>query len=226
MSLIRRSFITGAAGLLATPALAQFQAVPAPYVRGKENDPTTPGPLADGLVRVNLTTPEGDIILDLEARAAPITTANFLHYVDTKRMDSAEFYRSSHPPGAADFGVIQAGFPDHPEKLFKPIAHEPTSQTHLRHTHGTISMARFKPGSAAGDFFICVGDQTDLDADLTKPGDNLGFAAFGHVAAGMAVVKKIMAMPTDGVAKTPAMKGEILTHPVKITSARRVVPST
>jgi peptidyl-prolyl cis-trans isomerase A (cyclophilin A) len=226
MSLIRRSFITGAAGLVATPALAQFQAVPAPYVRGKENDPTAPGPLADGNVRVNLDTPEGLIVVDLEARVAPITSANFLHYVDTKRFDGAEFYRATHPPGVADFGVIQGGLPNHPERLFKPIAHEPTSKTHLRHSHGAISMARFAPGSALADFFICIGDQPDLDADLTKPGDNLGYAVFGHVAAGMAVVKKILAMPTEGVAKTPDMKGQILTHPVKITTARRVAPST
>ena len=221
MSLIRRSFITGAAGLAATPALAQFQSVPAPYVRGKESDPTTPGPLADGLVRVNLDTPEGLIVLDLEARVAPITSANFLHYVDTKRFDGAEFYRATHPPGEADYGVVQGGLPNNPERLFKPIAHEPTSTTHLRHSHGAISMARFAPGSALADFFICIGDQPYLDADLSKPGDNLGYAVFGHVASGMAVMKKILAMPTDGVPKSPDMKGQILTHPVKITTARR-----
>ena len=82
-------------------------------------------------------------------------------------------------------------------------------------------MARFAPGSALADFFICVGDQPYLDADLSKPGDNLGYAVFGHVASGMATVKKILAMPTDGVPKSPDMKGQILTHPVKITTARR-----
>lgn len=221
MFLKRRTLIVGAAAMAAGPALAQFQSVPAPYVRGKEADQATPGPLTDGLVRVNLDTPEGLIVLDLEARMAPITSANFLRYVDSKRFDGAEFYRATHPPGEADYGVVQGGLPDHPERLFKPIAHEPTSQTHLRHSHGAISMARFAPGSALADFFICVGDQPYLDADLSKPGDNLGFAAFGHVAAGMAVVKKILGMPTDGVAKSVDMKGQMLTKPIKITQARR-----
>jgi peptidyl-prolyl cis-trans isomerase A (cyclophilin A) len=221
MSLIRRSLIAGVAALAATPAWAQFEALPAPYQRGKENDPTTPGPLAEGLVRVNLDTPEGLIVVDLEAVKAPITSANFLRYVDAKRFDGAEFYRATHPPGEVDYGVIQGGLPDNPERLYKPIAHEPTTLTHLRHSHGAISMARFAPGSALADFFICVGDQHYLDANPQAAGDNLGYAVFGHVASGMATVKKILAMPTDGVAKTPDMKGQILTHPVKIATARR-----
>ena len=83
-------------------------------------------------------------------------------------------------------------------------------------------MAREKPGSAMADFFIAVGDAPYLDADPTKPGDNLGYAAFGQVAEGMEVVRAILAMPTDGKPRNPTMQGQILTEPVTITSAKRV----
>ena len=226
MLLKRRSFIAGAGLLAAGPALAQqgFQSIPAPYVRGNEKDPDTPGPLAEGMVRVNIETPEGPIVLDLNLAKAPITAGNFLKYVDGKRFDGATFYRASHPPGDANYGVLQGGLQNDPEKLLKPIAHEPTNKTGILHHHGTISMARNAPGTATADFFICIGDQSYLDADLSKPGDNQGFAAFGQVAAGMATVKKILAMPTGGKATNPVMKDEILAKPVKITSMRRAQP--
>jgi peptidyl-prolyl cis-trans isomerase A (cyclophilin A) len=227
MLLKRRSFIAGAGLLVAGPAFGQgFQSVPAPYVRGAEKDPTEPGPLAEGMVRVNLETSEGLIVLDLNVGKAPITAGNFLRYVDGKRFDgAATFYRASHPPGDADYGVLQGGLQNNPDKLLKAIAHEPTTKTGIQHRHGTISMARNAPGSATADFFICIGDQSYLDADPSKPGDNLGFAAFGQVASGMATVKKILAMPTGGKATNPVMKDEMLAKPVPIKSARRAAPA-
>jgi peptidyl-prolyl cis-trans isomerase A (cyclophilin A) len=109
-----------------------------------------------------------------------------------------------------------------PAKLFPPIAHESTLATGLKHLDGTLSMARFAPGTAAADFSICCGDAPYLDADPTLPGDNLGYAAFGQVIEGMDVARAILAMPTTGVALNPAMQGQILDPPVKIVSARRV----
>ncbi|HEY9218459.1 MAG TPA: peptidylprolyl isomerase, partial [Phenylobacterium sp.] len=175
-------------------------------------------------VRVALTTPEGVIELELYPDKAPITVANFLRYVDRKLYDGASFYRASRPAGApsADYGLLQGGLRDDATRMLAPIAHEPTTKTGLSHTDGTISLGRFAPGTAKSDFFICIGDQTYLDADPKAPGDNLGFAAFGKVVSGMEVAKKILAMPVDPNAGKGTMKGEILRQPVKITTARRV----
>lgn len=173
-------------------------------------------------VKVALETSAGRIVLDLYPDKAPITVANFLRYVDHHRYDGAVFFRAARAPSAPTVGLVQGGGFTDARKLYPPIAHEPTTQTELKHHDGTISMAREKPGSAMADFFIAVGDAPYLDADPTKPGDNLGYAAFGQVAEGMEVVRAILAMPTDGKPRNPTMQGQILTEPVTITSAKRV----
>ncbi|MEI9928079.1 MAG: peptidylprolyl isomerase [Sphingomonas sp.] len=90
--------------------------------------------------------------------------------------------------------------------MLPPIRHEPTTLTGLKHLDGTISTARLAPGSARGDFTISVGDQPSFDADPSKPGDNLGYAAFGHVVEGMDVVMKIFDAP---VSPTATQRGGI-----------------
>lgn len=199
----RRRFLALAAALAASPALAQAPAA--------------------GPVRVALTTAQGPIVLELYPDKAPITVANFLRYVDARKYDGAEFYRASRPPGAtdADYGLLQGGIRNPEVQQFAPIAHEPTTKTGLSHTDGTIALGRFAPGTAQSDFFICVGDQSYLDANPQASGDNLGFAAFGRVVEGMDVVKTMLAMPVDPNAGTWVMKGEILQAPVRIVSARR-----
>lgn len=208
----RRDILATGLSLIASTALAQTapatSAAPAPTA-----PPAT--------VRVNLDTGQGRIVIDLEVGRAPITAGNFLRYVDQKRYDGANFFRASRAPGAEDYGLIQGGVQNDPAKVLKPIAHEPTTQTGLKHVDGTLSIGRNAPGTATSDFFICVGDAPYLDADPKAPGDNLGFAAFGHVVEGMDVVRKILALPTPGVANNPVMKGQILDPPVPIIRARR-----
>ena len=171
--------------------------------------------------RVRLDTDKGVILAELADDKAPITVANFLRYVDTGRMDGAVFYRASHAPGAPAVGFIEGGLRD-PAKLFPPIAHESTLATGLKHLDGTLSMARFAPGTAQSDFTIGSGDAPQMDAQPDAPGDNLGYASFGHVIEGMDVVRAILALPVGGSAQNPAMQGEILDPPVRIISARRV----
>jgi peptidyl-prolyl cis-trans isomerase A (cyclophilin A) len=169
--------------------------------------------------RVVITTEVGAITVELAADKAPITTANFLKYVDRKLYDGITFYRASKPPGQTtnDYGSIQGGLRDDVKKKLPPIAHESTTKTGLKHGDGVISMGRYAPGTAQADWVICVGAMSYLDATATDP----GFAAFGHVTDGMPIVQQILGMPTDPNKGVGAMKGEILVKPVKIISIRR-----
>lgn len=182
---------------------------------------TVPAP-KPATVQVSILTSEGPILLELEKERAPITTANFLRYVDAKRFDNATFYRAVAVPGAPELGLVQGGIKFDPKKVFPPIAHEPTTKTRLKHLDGTISMGRNAPGTAAGDFFIVVGDMSYMDANPSAAGDNVGYAAFGHVVQGMDVVKKILAAPRSPTLGEGVMKGQMLDPAIKIVSARRV----
>jgi len=128
--------VVAAGALIAAPALAQTPA---------------------GKPRVVIQTGMGPIVVELEAAKAPITVANFLHYVDTGRYDGGRFYRASRAPGAPTIGIIEGGTDNNPAKLYSPIAHESTTMTGLLHVDGTISMARDAPGTATADFFVCCG---------------------------------------------------------------------
>jgi peptidyl-prolyl cis-trans isomerase A (cyclophilin A) len=172
-----------------------------------------------GLKRVVMKTGQGVIVLELEAAKAPITTHNFLRYVDARLLDGASFYRVSHAPNAPDVGLIEGGLRG--RKAFKPIAHESTVKTGLTHKDGTISMARLAPGTATADFFIVVGDHPGFDADPKAEGDNQGFAAFGRVVEGMDVVHAIFTQKVSPTAGVGPMKGEMLSPPVPIVSIRR-----
>jgi peptidyl-prolyl cis-trans isomerase A (cyclophilin A) len=175
-----------------------------------------------GNPKVAMETGQGSITLELYADKAPITTANFLKYVDARRYDGATIYRCLHTPGDPATGLIQGGAKFDPVHPIPPIAHEPTTQTGLAHKDGTISLARRAPGTATSDFFICVGDAPYLDADPKAPGDNLGFAAFGHVIDGMDVARKILGLPLSPTAGGPDMVGQMLDPAVPIVAARRM----
>lgn len=203
------------AALAAAPALAQTPpaATPAPAAEAPAPKPAT--------VRVRLETAQGPILLELEKERAPITTANFLRYVDQKRLDGATFYRAMKLTPDGTYGLIQGGTRGDPKRTLKPIAHEPTTKTGLSHVDGAVSMARGGLGTASGDFFISIGELKSLDADPTKPGDNQGFAVFGRVVEGMDVVRRIMGAPTSPTEGEGAMKGQIIQAPIKIASAKR-----
>lgn len=174
----------------------------------------TPTP-APATVKVVMTTIAGPITLALEKDRAPVTTANFLRYVDAKRLDGITFYRSMKLPWNA--GLIQAGQRDM-AKRYPGIAHKPTSKTGLTHSDGAISMARLAPGTATADFSIVVGDMTGLDAKADDP----GFAVFGRVVDGMDVVKTIWNAPRSPTKGEGVMKGEMLEPPVTVLTVRRV----
>ncbi|HEX4589154.1 MAG TPA: peptidylprolyl isomerase, partial [Gemmataceae bacterium] len=160
-------------------------------------------------VRILIKTDEGDIEAELYPNKAPATVANFLRYVDNHRYDGGRFHRtvtpSNQPDSTVKIEVIQAG-PDPAKKEFPPIKLERTRDTKLAHKDGTLSMARDGPDTATGDFFICIGDQPELDFGGKRNSDGQGFAAFGRVLKGMDVVRAIQKCPADGQTLKPAVK--------------------
>jgi peptidyl-prolyl cis-trans isomerase A (cyclophilin A) len=144
----------------------------------------------------------GEIFARLDLKRAPVTSGNFLRYVDAGGFDSACFYRvvrmDNQPQSLVKIEVIQGGRYEKEENGFPPIKHENTEMTGIRHRNGTISMARDKPGSATSEFFICIGGQPELDFGGKRNPDGQGFAAFGKIVKGMEVVKKIHAIHAAG----------------------------
>lgn len=210
--MIRRFALAAAALLVTSPVFAQSE----PEVQSRE--------YATQLVLIETTM--GDITVSIETERAPVTAANFLRYVDEDRFDGTHFYRAMHLDwGEPPNGLLQGGTQMDPDRVLDPIAHEPTSQTGLSHTNGALSMARYDPGTATGDFSIMIKDQTGLDADPTSSDPNLqlGFAVFGYVVDGMDVVQAIHALPPDPEKGEGWMKGQLLAEPVEIVDVRRLV---
>lgn len=191
--------------------------------------PPVPSPAASpaDTVEVALNTEKGTITVALDARRAPVTTANFLRYVDQKRFDGIVFYRAMKLAwGEQPNGLIQAGVRGDPARQLKPIAHEPTSQTGVLHKVGSLSMARYAPGTATGDFSILLSDMPGLDADpkSADPEVQAGYAAFGQVVSGMKVVRAIYDGPVSATKGEGVMKGQMLEPTVRLVSARRIAP--
>ncbi|MGF7152333.1 peptidylprolyl isomerase [Novosphingobium gossypii] len=206
-----------------SPALAQDAAPVAPTATPEAPATQAPAPVPAEYVYVALTVPQGVITLALDKTHAPLTTANFLKYVDAKKMDGAVFYRAMHLEHDPEHqGLLQGGVRN-AANLLPPVAHEPTSKTGIGHVAGTVSMARFAPGSARADFLILLSDMRALDAEDGNQGQDpgAGFAAFGHVASGMDVVKAIWNQPRSATKGEGVMKGQILEQDVKIITARR-----
>ncbi|GGD44184.1 peptidylprolyl isomerase [Croceicoccus pelagius] len=204
-----------ALALTALPAFAQEAAEPAAPEVAETFATTT----------VAMETTAGTIVLALETERAPITSANFLKYADEGRFDGTVFYRTMRLDwGDKVAGLIQGGTQYDPKRILPPIAHEATSETGLSHTKGAISMARYEPGSATGDFSIMATDMTGLDAkpDSENADQKAGFAVFGHVVEGMDVVKAIHAAEVDPDKGEGFLKGQMLADPVKIVSVKRI----
>ena len=162
---------------------------------------------------VHVKTEMGNIQIEIYEKQAPITASNFLRYVDEGLFEGGTFYRTvtmdNQPDDSVKIDVIQGGMAlgrADERKGFAPIVHETTEETGVLHEDGVISMARAKPGSATSEFFICIGDQPELDFGGKRNPDGQGFAAFGRVVEGMDVVKKIHRQPVEGQRLNPPVK--------------------
>ena len=117
---------------------------------------------------VIVDTDKGVIEIEVDAAKAPITAANFLKYVDGKFYDGGEANRAVRPDNTTrhdvEIQVIQFQTdPSRRREEFAPIPLERTSVTGLKHLDGVVSMARGGPDTATGSFFICIGNQPELD---------------------------------------------------------------
>lgn len=151
-------------------------------------------------IRTRVDTPFGPFVIEVNPAAAPLTVANYLAYVDGHLLDQAWVYRlvtlaNQTADTAHKIEVVQWGLnlPDDAPPRRPAIAHETTRDSGLRHRDGTVSMARGAPGTATAEFFICIGDQPELDFGGRRNPDGQGFAAFGQVVQGMGVVRALHA---------------------------------
>ena len=182
------------------------------FAQQTPSDLTGPPVVASDVVPVAIDTSIGRIVLALDRLHAPLTTNNFLRYVDAHKYDGESFYRAM-PYGAG--GLIQGGITSDARKLDPPVAYEGSDKTGIKNVAGSIAMAALAPGKAQSEFFIETTDIPGFD------GPN-GFAAFGQVVEGMDVVKKILAAPVSPTKGEGVMKGQMLDPVVKIVKMSRV----
>jgi peptidyl-prolyl cis-trans isomerase A (cyclophilin A) len=158
---------------------------------------------------VRLSTTMGDIVVQVDAKRAPKTVANFLQYVRDGHYNGTIFHRV-----ISNFMIQGGGMtPDMGEKPTRaPIPLE--SRNGLSNQLGTIAMARtMNPNSATAQFFINVKDNDFLDAANAQDGN--GYAVFGKVVQGMDVVEKIRKVRTT----QRGMHGDVPTEPIVIKQA-------
>jgi peptidyl-prolyl cis-trans isomerase A (cyclophilin A) len=158
---------------------------------------------------VRLSTSMGDVVIELDSKNAPISTKNFVEYVKAGHYDGTIFHRVIE-----SFMIQGGGFTaDMQQKPTRPpIALE--SKNGLKNTRGTVAMARTNvPDSATSQFFINVTDNAFLDQANSR--DGTGYAVFGKVIDGMAVVDKIRAVPTT----RRGMQGDVPVQAVTINKA-------
>lgn len=164
-------------------------------------------------MQVQITTNHGDIIIELDAKNAPISTENFVAYVKSGHYDGTVFHR------VIDTFMIQGG--GHTADLKKKATNAPIKnewKNGLKNVRGSVAMARLggDADSATSQFFINTVDNAFLDRP--QP-DGAAYAVFGKVTKGMDVVDKIRKVKTG----TKQGMGDVPLEPVTIQQARLLV---
>ena len=194
-------------------AAVQRSSPPPPHTQPAQAPPQQPpaDTPAPGNPVVVLSTSLGDITLELFKGAAPVSTANFLQYVNEGFYAGTVFHRVKK-----GFMIQGGGFSaDLVEKPTRaPIQNEATNG--LRNVRGTIAMARkLALRSATAQFYINVADNRALDHTGFSP-DEFGYAVFGRVLSGMDVADRIAAVPTT----TKGDMEDVPVEPVTIKGVR------
>jgi cyclophilin family peptidyl-prolyl cis-trans isomerase len=159
---------------------------------------------------IRFHTTHGDFTVELFDKEAPISTENFLKYVDDEHFDGTIFHRIV-PGFVIQGGGLTRDF--QPKKTRAPIANEATNG--LKNERGTLSMARTNDvNSATSQFFVNLSDNAFLDHSKAQ----YGYAVFGRVTQGLDVVDKIAAVRTG----TRKQYQDAPLEDVTIVSARRL----
>ncbi|MHC4084515.1 MAG: peptidylprolyl isomerase [Planctomycetota bacterium] len=163
----------------------------------------------NGPTKVKLETSMGDMVIELNEEAAPVTVKNFLGYVEEGFYDGTIFHRV-----IPDFMIQGGGFTAEMTKkeTHAPIVNEASNG--LKNERGTTAMARTNdPDSATAQFFI---NHADNDFLNYVDNNNPGYAVFGKVVEGMEATDTIAAVDTT------SQKGmdDVPVEPVVIKSAK------
>ena len=198
MKFLSRRLLSTCLGCCLLLPLAAFAAPPAPPAA---DDAPAAGETAPATPRVRLVTTMGEIVLELDAAAAPRTVENFLAYAREGHYNGTVFHRVV--PGL----LVQGGgfTPDlQPKPTRAPVPNE--AGNGLSNLRGTVAAARDRgvSESATTQFFINLADNPEFDP---RPGDSpytAGYAVFGRVVLGMDVLERIAAVPTGAQGPFPA----------------------
>jgi cyclophilin family peptidyl-prolyl cis-trans isomerase len=202
-------------GLLALVACSE-----APSGRKARTPIPAAAPENDSNPQVEIVTSEGNITVELFAERAPLSTQNFLAYVEKKHYDNTIFHRVIN-----DFMIQGGGFENQngsfvEKETLPPVKNE--SSHGLKNRRGTIAMARTnEPDSATSQFFINTADNT---VKLDQPG---GYTVFGKVLAGLEVADAIEDVATGSTPLTQLANGTKQTAPstdvpVKVVSINSI----
>ena len=173
-----------------------------------------PAPVSPDAPRVRLSTDLGDIVLALYPETAPVSTQNFLQYVESGFYDGTQFHRVvARDPGPF---MIQGGsFDQERREKESRAAIVNESGRGLSNVRGTLAMARRSdPDSATAGFYINFRDNVGLDGGPARP----GYAVFGVVVEGMDVVDRISMTPTQAISGSPFQALPV--DPIVVHSAR------
>ena len=162
---------------------------------------------------IRFETTLGDFTIELFDKEAPLSAQNFIDYAEAGHFDGTVFHRVI-PGFVIQGGGMTADMKQKPTRT--PIRNE--ADNGLKNRRGTLSMARTNdPHSATSQFFVNLVDNAFLD-----PGrGGAGYAVFGHVTDGMAVVDAIAKVQTG-------RKGghdDVPLEPVVVKSAKRITPA-
>lgn len=159
------------------------------------------------------TTQLGHFSFVLREDRAPATCVYFRTLASKHSLDDSRIFRiltdsNQNPDDEHPINVLQIGPVQRFSAPRQTIAHEPTSETGLRHQKWTVSAARFGPGELYASFFVCMQDEPELDQGGCRQPDGLGFAAFGEVIAGFDVLESIFQRAEDD---------EMLSSPIPVS---------